>query len=133
MFVDLITPAYPEGDCLVCTEYESCNKLIQTCVYQPGEDEPVEVIIHDEPNLARIAYDENGKLHYYDKFGEEILHGMAIRFDDGTEELVYRTADGELGIDATNKKLIEIGKAAPCEYGIYPFTVDELQEIEVLP
>lgn len=133
VFVDLITPAYPEGDCLVCTEYESCNKLIQTCVYQPNEDEPVEVIIHDEPNLARIAYDENGKLHYYDKFGAEIFSGMVIAFDDGREETVYQTDDGRLGIDATNKALIEKGRACPCEYGIYPFTVDDLQEIEVLP
>jgi len=44
---------------------------------------------------------------------------------------VYLTNEGELGIDATNPKWIESGRAIPCEYGIYPLTVHDLEYMEV--
>lgn len=34
---------------LVCTEYDSANDRLQTCVYQPNEEEPIEIIQHDSP------------------------------------------------------------------------------------
>lgn len=37
------------GGLLVCTEYDSANDRLQTCVYQPNEDEPIEIIQHDSP------------------------------------------------------------------------------------
>lgn len=131
VYVDLITPAAPQGDMIACVEYESCNGNLQTCVYQPAFDDPEVVVVHESPNLGRIETNETG-LHYFDKNGNEILHGMLVEFDDGSKEIVYRTESGELGVDATNKTLIENGKAAPCEFGIYPFTVDDLKEVEVL-
>lgn len=132
LFVDLVTPAYPEGDMLACVEYDSSDKLLQTCVYQPGFDSPVEVVKHKKPNQARIETDENEKLHYYDKNGNEIYHGMTIRLDDDTETIVYRSDDDKIGIDVTNPVLIELGKAQPCQYGIIPLTEEDLEEIEVL-
>ena len=32
---------------LACTEYDSGDNSLMTCVYQPGADEPVEVVHHD--------------------------------------------------------------------------------------
>lgn len=34
------------NDMLACVEYESVDKQLQTCVYQPGNDEPVAIIKH---------------------------------------------------------------------------------------
>lgn len=132
VFVDLVTPACPEGDMLACVEYDSSDKLLQTCVYQPGFDSPVEVVKHKKPNQARIETDENEKLHYYDKNGNEIYHGMTVRFDDDTETIVYRSDDDKIGVDVTNPVLIELGKAQPCQYGIIPLTEDDLAELEVI-
>lgn len=69
---------------------------------------------------------------YYDKYGTEITEGCTIKFNDGRVEIVYRTTDNELGIDATNPTWIERGIAVPCEYGIYPLTVSETEEVEVV-
>lgn len=132
VFVDFVTPACPEGDMLTCVEYDSSDKLLQTCVYQPGFDSPVEVVKHKKPNQARIETDENEKLHYYDKNGNEIYHGMTVRFDDDTETIVYRSDDDKIGVDVTNPVLIELGKAQPCQYGIIPLTEDDLAELEVI-
>lgn len=33
---------------LACVEYDSANDRLQTCVYQLNEDEPVEVIVHND-------------------------------------------------------------------------------------
>ena len=132
VFVDLVTPAHPEGDMLACVEYNSCDDILQTCVYQPNDDTPEAVIVHDRQVLSRIKTDEKGNLHYYDKNGAEILHGMMIRWDCGIKQDVYRREDGQLGLDATNPALIEIGKAQPCQYGIIPLTEDDLAELEVI-
>ena len=35
------------GDILVCTEWESCDKRLQSCVYEAGRDEPVFVFHHE--------------------------------------------------------------------------------------
>lgn len=75
---------------------------------------------------------ENGKYRYFDKNGTEITEGCKIKYSDGKIEEVYRTTENELGIDATNPKWIEWGKAVPCEYGIYPFGEGETEEVEVL-
>lgn len=73
-----------------------------------------------------------GNTKYFDKNGKEILSGCIIRFESGQEEIVYETIDGELGIDATNKKWIENGKAVPCEYGIYTLTKEDMRRVEVV-
>lgn len=74
---------------------------------------------------------ENGKRRYFDKNGVEITDGCKIKYESGEILKVYLTVDGELGIDATNPKWIESGRAAPCEYGIYPLTETETNEVYV--
>ena len=73
-----------------------------------------------------------GRNLYYDKNGVEITAGSFIRYSDGTVRKVYLTDKDELGTDATNPKWIECGKAVPCEYGIYPLTLSETDEVEVV-
>lgn len=73
-----------------------------------------------------------GKELYYDKNGIEITEGCKLRFKDGSIHIVYRTVNDKLGIDATNPSWIERGIAVPCEYGIYPLTVTETEEVEVV-
>lgn len=73
-----------------------------------------------------------GKNIYYDKNGTEITAGSKIKYKGGTIRTVYLTNDSELGTDATNPKWIESGRAVPCEYGIYPLTLSETEEVEVI-
>lgn len=73
-----------------------------------------------------------GRNLYYDKNGVEISAGSFIRYNDGSVRKVYLTDKDELGTDATNPKWIESGKAVPCEYGIYPLTLSETDEVEVV-
>lgn len=65
---------------------------------------------------------------YFDKNGEELSSGDIIRYDSGRWECLYLTDGGELGVDATNKSWIESGRAVPCEFGIYPLTIDDVRE-----
>ena len=74
----------------------------------------------------------NNELKYFDKNGKEITEGCKIKFGSGRIEKVYLTTEGELGTDATNPKWIEIGRAVECEYGIYPLTRQETEEVEVV-
>jgi len=80
---------------------------------------------------------ENGKYRYFDKNGVEITEGCTIKYNHGDRSLiryekVYLTEDGQLGTDATNPRWIESGRAVPCEYGVYPLTREETEEIEVV-
>ena len=75
---------------------------------------------------------ENGKLKYFDKNGKEITEGCKIRYENGKIYEVYLTDEDTLGTDATNPYWIETGRAVPCEYGIYPLTEEELEEVEVV-
>ena len=70
-----------------------------------------------------ITYEGN-KPRYFDKRGREIT--------DGRTEKVYLTTKGELGTDATNPRWVETGRALPCEYGVYPLSGDETNEVEVV-
>ena len=74
----------------------------------------------------------NGERKYFDKNGYEITEGCQIKYQSGRVKTVYRTEEDELGTDATNPKWIESGRAVPCEYGIYPLTRDETEEVEVI-
>lgn len=74
----------------------------------------------------------DGKRKYFDMNGVEIVEGSRIIYPSGRVETVYRTEEDELGTDATNSKWIESGRAVPCEYGIYPLTRDETEEVEVI-
>lgn len=75
---------------------------------------------------------EGKEMKYYDKHGMEITEGCTIRYADGKEKKVYLTENGELGTDATNQKWIESGRAAECEFGIYPLENEETEEVEVI-
>lgn len=35
------------GEVLCCIEYDSCNERLQSVVYQPYTDEPVELVVHE--------------------------------------------------------------------------------------
>lgn len=69
---------------------------------------------------------------YFDKNGAQITDGCHIKYKDGRVRKVYLTSDGYLGTDATNPKWIENGRAIECEFGIYPLTSDESDEVEVV-
>lgn len=75
---------------------------------------------------------ENGQRKYFDVNGKEIARDCIIRYPDGKEMIIYETVEGELGTDATNPAWIESGRAVPCEYGIYPLTKEETEEVEVI-
>jgi hypothetical protein len=83
----------------------------------------------EDNNMIKI---ENGKYKYFDKNGKEILENCVIRYPYGRERIVYRTVEDELGIDATNPKWIESGRAVPCEWGIYPLEIEETDMVEVV-
>lgn len=57
---------------------------------------------------------------YYDMNGVEIRDGDIVRMD-GREWDVLLSDDGCLGVDSTNPKWIEQGRAIKGEFGIYPF------------
>lgn len=83
-------------------------------------------------NKGNITYTKKEGYHYFDKEGTEIHDGDTIKWDNGKIEKVYLTDQGFLGTDATNPKWIESGRAVPCEYGIYPFETQDMQEITVV-
>lgn len=64
---------------------------------------------------------------YFDKNGEELFAGDELMCGDGKIRKLYLTEDGGLGTDATNPHWIETGRAYPCEYGIYPLYVEDLE------
>lgn len=75
---------------------------------------------------------ENGKMKYLDKDGREITENCRIRYENGDVKVVYLTENGELGTDATNPVWIKNGRAVPCEYGIYPLTEEETNNVQVV-
>ena len=55
VFIDLVTNT--EDICLACVEYESVDKIIQTCVYgDVFEETPTEIIKH---NFEEADYGQN--------------------------------------------------------------------------
>lgn len=72
----------------------------------------------------------DGQLHYFDRNGTELNDGDTVRYESGATQKLYLTEDGRLGTDATNPVWIANGRAAPCEYGIYPLEEAETEEIE---
>ena len=75
---------------------------------------------------------EVGGYLYYDKNGSQITAGCQIKYPIGEVKTVYLTSENELGTDATNQEWIRSGRAVPCEYGIYPLTLSETDEVEVV-
>ena len=71
-------------------------------------------------------------MRYLDRNGNSITDGCTIRYEDGKTERVYLMNDGRLGTDATNPTWIENGRAAPCEYGLYPLRKEDLNNVEVV-
>ena len=79
-------------------------------------------------HIATIV-EENGAYRYFDRDGIELKDGDIIRYESGREDMIYLSADGRLGTDATNPSWIKSGRAVPCEYGIYPLEYEEMKEI----
>jgi hypothetical protein len=69
------------------------------------------------------------KLSYFDKYGREVKEGDTVKIGDCDEQILYRTVDGELGVDATNPVWIKSGRAVPCEYGIYPLSSSDIRDM----
>ena len=77
---------------------------------------------------ARII-EENGVYTYRDREGNELHDGDTIMWTDGRMEKLYATEQGRLGTDATNPSWLASGRAVECQYGVYPLTWNEVQEI----
>lgn len=71
----------------------------------------------------RIDFDSN-PIRYFDMNGDEIFEGDKVLMD-GRSWDVMLTEDGYLGVDSTNPKWIEQYRAAPGEFGVYPFEVTD--------
>lgn len=84
--------------------------------------------------MSRVYIDKSvTPQRYFDRNGDEIHQGDYVkRITDGQVKKVYLTEDGLLGLDATNPTWIENGRAGECEYGIYPFSLADLEELEVM-
>ena len=48
VYIDLCDPGGNCDEMLACVEYNSSDDCLQSCVYQPGIDEPVCIIRHDD-------------------------------------------------------------------------------------
>lgn len=77
---------------------------------------------------ARII-EENGVYTYLDRDGNELHDGDTIMWADGRTEKLFATVQGLLGTDATNPSWIASGRAIEGEYGVYPLTWSDVQEI----
>lgn len=68
-------------------------------------------------------------MKYVDKNGNEICAGMTIKHDDGDTELVYLTADNDLGINASNEKHKSFN---PLTRQLYPLYQMNMKEWEIV-
>lgn len=84
-----------------------------------------------DPNWQQF-YTSSDWYRYFDKNGEEVVEGDFVSIGQGEPQKLYRTVDGQLGVDATNPHWIEIGQAVECEYGIYPLTRDDVKDMEIV-
>lgn len=76
-----------------------------------------------------MQIDWNSKpIRYYDTSGKEIHDGDKV-FMEGRVWDVMLSEDGYLGVDSTNPDWIEMGRAAPGQYGVYPFTPDDMPKL----
>lgn len=82
----------------------------------------------EEKIISRCVY-EGDLIRYFDKEGNELHDGDTVVYEDGRKEKLYLTTKGELGTDATNPLWIKDGRAVPCEYGMYPLTIEDLKNV----
>lgn len=80
---------------------------------------------------------ELDRYRYFDKNGDEIHEGDFIKLTPMSKpEKVYACVGDfgkrSLGTDATNPAWIKSGRAAPCEFGVYPFEHYDLEECEIV-
>ena len=73
---------------------------------------------------------------YHDKNGIELNAGDYIKLNEYSEpKMLYEWEDKYgnkgLGIDATNPRWIETGRAVPCEYGVYNLNSDDMRHCEL--
>ena len=73
--------------------------------------------------------EENDVYTYFDREGNELHDGDTIMWADGRTEKLYATVEGRLGTDATNPSWLASGRAVECQYGVYPLTWSDVQEI----
>lgn len=82
-------------------------------------------------NKAKIDTDSN-PYRYFDKYGNEVHAYDIIRIDEERLEMVYPTEYGTLGTDSTNRAWIREGRAYRCQFGIYPFNIEDMINCEVV-
>lgn len=73
-----------------------------------------------------------GVRHYFDKNGDEIFEGDLIKIRRMPAQRVYLAKDGQLGTDATNPLWVAFGRAAPCQFGIWPLTREDTDDAELV-
>lgn len=66
---------------------------------------------------------------YKDKHGKKIQEGMSIKHIDGDVEKVYKSDDGELGLNASNENFIGFN---PIHRELYPLYQFDLREWEIV-
>lgn len=65
------------------------------------------------------------KEKYFDKNGLQIKGGMILIHDDGTEDLVYKTVEGDLGFNASNEEHVNFNQNCRELYPLYQFNLKE--------
>lgn len=82
---------------------------------------------------AKKYYDDSVTPNrYWDKNGKEIKAGNYIMLNGRKEKVYLLEGEERLGIDATNPKWLESGRAVPCEYGCYELLLDDLANCELI-
>lgn len=66
---------------------------------------------------------------YFDKHGVKIEEGMTLKHDDGDVEKVYKSDDGDLGVNASNENWRGFN---PIERELYPLYQFDLREWEIV-
>ena len=80
---------------------------------------------------SRRIIEDSDTYRYYDMDGNELNDGDIVTTDNGAHlQMLYRTEDGRLGVDATNPAWIMTGRAVPCEMGIYPLEKEDMETIK---
>jgi len=84
VYISLDAPAICDGDGLLCcVEYDSVAGKLQTVVYQPEQDEPVEIVQHkipDDTGFRRYVLEYAEDMRAYFERGAD-CEGKRIRLD----------------------------------------------------
>lgn len=107
------------GDLVCCVEYDSCANRIQTCVYQPGRDEPTCVEVCEQPisykDWLALHEKEITVLETYDCNGEEISPDVDIPAATLVVDWSQRSGDFSVELDCNLSDLVANTQTANSE------------------